>query len=260
MLKSILLTLLVLALGFGACREGEPEQAKQTPPGAPPGVGPCAPISKRERDKRMEAATVLIRTSTGHGSGFFVTDVHVVTNRHVVENEQRVLVYASWEDGPLAAEVLAKTPSGEPSQRDYAVLRVLTAKRGPHRLPLGALPRRQDTVWSSGFPGVVCKSDAGCRRGGHAPTVVVRKGIVSAVVDSPGDPSLKLISHEAQTSPGNSGGPLVDACGRVVGIASYVSTGKGGGKGNFALSAPDLYRFLRRHETRKIRYDRRRCL
>jgi hypothetical protein len=57
------------------------------------------------------------------------------------------------------------------------------------------------------------------------------------------------VLHTAPIAPGNSGGPLVDACGRVVGINSFGSTTEGGGaEFYFAVSMRELTAYLRKQQ------------
>ena len=56
-------------------------------------------------------------------------------------------------------------------------------------------------------------------------------------------PETNVLMHSAPLSRGNSGGPLVDMCGRLVGVNSFVRTGRMQNRG-FALSSGDLMRFL----------------
>ena len=57
--------------------------------------------------------------------------------------------------------------------------------------------------------------------------------------------AVPLVVHSAQVSPGNSGGPLVDLCGRVVGINTFVQGDQTAAHVNYALSGGDLLGFLK---------------
>jgi S1-C subfamily serine protease len=69
-------------------------------------------------------------------------------------------------------------------------------------------------VRSAGFP--VSNAD-----GAGVPQALVSDGIVSKLMDVNGQ---NLIAHSAATAQGTSGGPLMDLCGRAVGINSYSDT------------------------------------
>ena len=55
-----------------------------------------------------------------------------------------------------------------------------------------------------------------------APALILTDGRINAIQDSPA--GLKIMPHSAAISGGNSGGPLVDACGRVVGVNTFITT------------------------------------
>ena len=58
-----------------------------------------------------------------------------------------------------------------------------------------------------------------------------------------------IILHSADISAGNSGGPLVDSCGRAVGINTFIATNQQATKANYALGASWLAAFLRSAKT-----------
>lgn len=140
-------------------------------------------------------------TQLGLGSGFFLEDGRIATNRHVVEGASWVEVYD--HEGQL----LGTAPYAEAisSHLDLAVLPALGGEHAPG-LPLASEPPRVgETVWVIGSP--------------EGLTGSVSSGVVSArrTLD---DQTLLQIS--APISPGSSGGPVLDASGRVIGIAASI--------------------------------------
>ena len=76
------------------------------------------------------------------------------------------------------------------------------------------------------------------------PELTAQSGAVTVVQTFP--TGSEIIIHSADISPGNSGGPLVDSCGRVVGVNTFVNPDQQGTlrRLNFALHARELERFL----------------
>lgn len=180
------------------------------------------------------------------GSGFFVAPGLIATNRHVVEKATGALLVTSKALGrPTQGTVLAT--SGQ-TPGDYALV-ALDA-------PVGAQPavmvfadpaRRTDKVGAWGFPDVIGKNDPGYKRllAGEditaMPELSYSEGVVSAVLDR----KPPLIVHTAPISPGNSGGPLVNGRGEVVGINTAISLDEDSYRqASIALTAQDLMRFL----------------
>lgn len=135
--------------------------------------------------------------STVYGSGFVVTPSQVVTNHHVVDACRAVTVFADGQ--PIEASVQAFTTGN-----DLALLKL--ASNLPTSAPLRALSSLGEEVVVAGYP----------LYGLLSPDLVVTAGQVSSLAGLGGDPTVVQISAPVQ--PGNSGGPLIDRTGAVVGV------------------------------------------
>jgi S1-C subfamily serine protease len=146
------------------------------------------------------SAVVTIRAGGGHGSGFAISqDGLIMTNQHVVGDVQEVGVILS--NGVEVTGTVVKRDS----HRDVALVRVPI--RVPEALAIRLTPvRRLERVFAIGSP---IREDL---------RSTVTSGIVSAVRQHPVS-GLDFIQSDAAVSKGNSGGPLVDENGNVVGIA-----------------------------------------
>ncbi|MDQ4082417.1 MAG: trypsin-like peptidase domain-containing protein [Actinomycetota bacterium] len=158
------------------------------------------------------------------GSGFVIDkDGHVVTNYHVVQEAEDVYVSFSNED-QLEARVVGTDPS-----TDLALLKIdVDDKRALAPLALGDSDSVQvgDSVIAIGSPY------------GRARTVTA--GIVSALqrqIQAPNGFAIdKVIQTDAPINRGNSGGPLLNARGEVVGVNAQILSENGGNVGiGFAI-------------------------
>src|SRR5205823_11438749 len=152
-----------------------------------------------------------VRTSLGSG---FVFDSagFVLTNYHVVARGSRIQV--SFEDGSdYTAKVVGTDPGG-----DLAVLRIESDRKFP-TAPLGS-----STDLMLGEPAIAIGNPFGLNQS-------VSIGAVSALhrpVHAEGRSYYDFIQTDASVNPGNSGGPLVNADGNVIGVCSAVlATGQG---------------------------------
>ena len=149
------------------------------------------------------------------GSGFVIDKAgHIVTNYHVIEGADQIEVSFSNQD-TLRATVVGSDPS-----TDLAVLRVQSSARGLAPLTFGNSDsvRVGDSVVAIGNP-------FGLRRTATA-------GIVSAVqertITAPnGYPIDHVIQTDAQINSGNSGGPLLNGRGEVIGVNTAIATAEG---------------------------------
>ncbi len=163
----------------------------------------------------------LPRSSTpfrGMGSGFIISsDGLILTNAHVVSEAKEVTVKLS-DRREFVAKVLGVDPT-----TDIAVLRIQatglpTVRLGdPRTLEVG------DPVLAIGAP--------------YGLEQTATQGIVSAKARSlPGDAVVPFIQTDAAVNPGNSGGPLFDGSGSVVGINAQIYSRSGGFQGlSFAI-------------------------
>jgi S1-C subfamily serine protease len=163
------------------------------------------------------------QTQESLGSGFVIDKAgHIVTNEHVIAGAQKVQVSFSGND-QITATVVGKDPS-----TDVAVLKIDAHARALTPLSLGNSDTVQvgDQVYAIGNP-----------FGQYTRTLTA--GIVSALqrqILAPNSlPIENAIQTDAAINHGNSGGPLIDAAGQVIGVTSQISTGNTGQQGNLGI-------------------------
>ena len=152
------------------------------------------------------------------GSGFLVDRRgRVLTNAHVLDGEGTATV--TFDDGTEARA----TVLGRDESTDLAVLRVSEVPAHAAPLPLG-----RSAGLAVGDPVVAIGNPFGLER-------TATTGIVSAVkrtIEAPDGFTIQnVIQTDAAINRGNSGGPLLDRRGRVIGINSQIATGSGGSDG-----------------------------
>ena len=154
----------------------------------------------------------------GAGSGFIITpDGYILTNAHVVAHAQDVTVRLT-DRREFQAKVI-----GADSRTDVAVVKIDAANLPTTRI--GDPSRLQTGEWV-----LAIGSPFGLENSATA-------GIVSATLRSVGgDSSLPFIQTDVAVNPGNSGGPLFNMQGEVVGINSMIFSSSGGYMGlSFAI-------------------------
>lgn len=173
--------------------------------------------------ERLRRVSVRIETEDGHGQGSGVVwrpEGLIVTNAHVATTDR---VSVRLADGRrLAGRVVARSRS-----RDLAAVRIAAGELVAAGTVGAATLRPGSLVFAMGAPfGVPDALAAGIV---HAPSSV----------DRDGEP--RYVRADIRLAPGNSGGPLADAWGRVVGINSMVVDGMG-----VAIATETVERFVRR--------------
>ena len=172
---------------------------------------------------------VLIETSIGRGSGFFVGPGKLLTNEHVVSGSYSVTIrYSDGETGTATVSVYSK-------DFDLAVLRVSTPRPNQAIIPLGSIGtmRTGQEVITIGSPFGVLQNS-------------VTRGIVSGLrkIDA-----VTAIQTDAAMNPGNSGGPLLDRDGAAIGVNSFIHRG---GQGlNFAIAIDHARPLVEGHQPKE---------
>ena len=178
---------------------------------APPPTGALSAEQVYKRDAPgVVQVTATTQAGQSLGSGFVIDKAgHIVTNFHVVRGASKVFVSFSGKD-QLLGTVVGLDPS-----TDLAILKIQARANALNPLELGNSDavRVGDTVYAIGNP-----------FGLYARTLTA--GIVSAVqrrITAPNTlPIDNAIQTDASINHGNSGGPLIDASGRVIGVTSQI--------------------------------------
>jgi S1-C subfamily serine protease len=146
-------------------------------------------------------AVVQITTDDGSGSGFVISPFgHIATNFHVVRNSRYLAV--QFHDGSkVKAEAIAIN-----SKYDLALLKVNSAAVKSIR-PLQLLPEEKDASLKVGIPVVALGSPLNQK-------FLMTQGILSKVDD-------ETLLGDFLLQAGNSGGPLLNMDGQVVGINTF---------------------------------------
>jgi S1-C subfamily serine protease len=204
-----------------------PDRSAPVPPAAlPPPAPGQQPFTGRLSDLLDQGVVIVVvrgQDGTGTGTGFFISPTDIVTNRHVIESGGQVFITNRALGRVQPAQVVAQTQNSDAGHPDFALLR-LSQPAQVQPLALSTWAERRDDVTAAGFPDLVASSDPAYRRlldgdATAAPQLVFSDGRINAVQDF--GSGLKAVVHGAAISPGNSGGPLVDACGRVIGVNTF---------------------------------------
>jgi hypothetical protein len=179
----------------------------------------------------------------GHGSGVVVAPDLILTNAHVVdedEYETRITLTIVPGEGSKIydAEVVDRSPGN-----DLALIRL---RNGARLTPAGFFTGNVEDgsdVFAIGYPGGVDIAQGLSATDMLRPQVPVKtKGSISGGRSAK---DFETLLHTAAIGGGNSGGPLVDACGRVVGINSFGTVSNGGdAEFFFAVANREVRNFL----------------
>ena len=203
--------------------------------------------------KKSAPGVVLLSAvdASSFGSGAIISkDGEIITNWHVVEGKEKMLVWLYNSkiskrenlepEGYLLAEVLAVDEN-----RDLAMLKIENPPAKLHVLSLGRNYEVEiaDDVFAIGHP--------------HQYIWTYTTGVISQVrndwnwsYDASTDFTADVIQTQTPTNPGNSGGPLFNQTGKLIGINSFGRDGEGL---NFAIIVDEVRSFV--SEAKKGKYE-----
>ncbi|MDB1144977.1 MAG: Do family serine endopeptidase [Alcaligenaceae bacterium] len=168
----------------------------------------------------------------GVGTGFIVSkDGYIMTNHHVVDDAEKILVTLPDSKKELEAKLI-----GSDQRTDIAVLKV-SSKEDLPVLEMGNSDGLKKGQWvlAIGSPFELENT--------------VTSGIVSAIHRDTGS-YLRFIQTDVAVNPGNSGGPLIDLNGRVVGVNSQIISRTGGYQGiSFSIPINDAVKVYEQIKT-----------
>lgn len=183
-------------------------------PTAPAYRAPAAGLSTADLVARCEPSVALIKGKAGSGTGFLVAPGILATNSHVIDGEfiRNLEIHFPSADearrGPLPAELLY-----EDTKRDLAFLAVKTDL--PALVVAGSYQyRKGEDVTVIGNPGV--DSDTTLEN-------AISRGVMSSKAELEGQ---KFYQLGIAVNPGNSGGPVFDPAGEVIGVVTLRIPGK----------------------------------
>jgi putative serine protease PepD len=175
-------------------------------------------LSAGEIYKNSQSAVVEIQAGAATGTGFVIDEQgHVVTNEHVAGGNQTVEIRFA-DESEEQGRVIGTDPSS-----DIAVIQVDLTGHDVTPVQLGSSAGVEvgDPVYAIGNPFGLERS--------------LTAGIVSAVnrdITAPNNFTINdVIQTDAPVNPGNSGGPLLDASGNVIGVVSQIQSENGGNIG-----------------------------
>ena len=183
-----------------------------------------------------------VSESYGWGSGFFINDQYLITNYHVVSE---YIVRGSGTDVELSVEgtkvrgyaelrvyydssyFVQAALVGVDEARDLALLKLAdpTTERTPLALKIPTDDMVGTSIYAVGFPGLADNWYSRATETWGRSNATVTSGTISRLFVQGGS-GQQNIQTDCEIKPGNSGGPVVDEAGNVIGIATWlVETG-----------------------------------
>ena len=152
-----------------------------------------------------EGAIVPIATDLGTGTAFAIDDNYtLITAYHVVEGAKTI--YANYASGDISISVLSTAP-----EFDIAILKI--SEPTPDHLVFTSNYNLADQVYAYGYPANAFYAGQPSLSAGVISRVLTNENL--KMTDESAPDGLEIIQTDASVNPGNSGGPLINACGAI---------------------------------------------
>ena len=234
----VALALVGACVSMTACGGGESE-------GGGGGAGTEAaegPLSQTEIIDKIRASAVDISVRAGDegfgGTGIVIDSAKglVITNYHVIAGSTATNV--RWNDTTRAASVVGQAPC-----EDIALIKMVQPIQGLRNIEWGSARKLKagEQLTAAGFPGSAQAGQAKLTSNTGSASV---DGVVDVDLgtDNPSYP--EVVQHEVPINAGNSGGPLVDSRGRLVGVNTFSSGSEGSQNQNYSIAAERVQELL----------------
>jgi len=175
--------------------------------------------------ERLANSVVEIRTQRGNGTGIIWGGGLIVTNAHCAPGGD---VHVTLGGTSLSGELVAYA-----RDHDLALVRINSMLGTPLELRSVSSARVGELVFAHGHPLGIRDSLA--------------MGVIHTVARHPRSGEPRFIVADVRLAPGNSGGPLVDAEGRLLGVNSMVVNGLG-----VAIPTDAVLRFIERARAKRV--------
>lgn len=164
----------------------------------------------------------------GTGTGFLVNSTgYLLTNNHVIATKKGYQSTLLVVDGNSTAEENLKPAKliWTSEEKDIAIIQVSNLSPRPPLVLANSIPNIGSDIFAIGYPGVTNTH----RLNEQNIEAVVTKGSLSLIINE-GVEGIEtaVLQHDVAVNPGNSGGPLLDNCGNVIGINTQAISIDGG--------------------------------
>ncbi|WP_168120767.1 serine protease [Paenibacillus sp. HB172176] len=159
-------------------------------------------LSSQADIQGYKEAVVLVSTDKGKGTGFHMNDGYIVTNNHVIEDADYMIVKFPEQDQSYKAEL-----SGSDSELDIAILKV---DIGDQRLPFMEMERSNTPSWEPDEPIYVIGNPLYF-------TQIAIEGTIIGLVPIRGRQT-PVLALDAPVYSGNSGSPVINEYGKVIAV------------------------------------------
>ena len=207
-----------------------------------------------------------------HGTGFFVGEdgedpKYLITNHHVVADylEGGKGQYINTKIGPLRMGVRVYYGQNDYSEafvvdydetKDIAILELdrATDLRAPLALKVPTEEMQGSIIYVVGYPGVADNKALEAISRWGKDDVTVTTGVISRLLAVSNRGGTKAIQTDADINHGNSGGPMVDSTGSVIGINSWGYSRDDGASVQYAVNVEEAIKLLDRNNIKYVLY------